>query len=508
MDTRGSGILLHITSLPSRFGIGDMGPGAYAFADFLQSSGQGFWQVLPVNPTQMIHGNSPYSAISAFAGNTILISLEQMVSDGLLAEEDMGDVPDFPNDQVDYAGVTTYKQRVLETAARKFRSNTARRPDYDRFVSSSAHWLDDYARFLVLKGKFENAVWSDWPSEYRDRQPEAMRRTDKDFADSIESIRFQQFVFYSQWTTLREYCNSHGIRIIGDIPIYVNYDSPDVWTHPARFKLNESRKPVSVAGVPPDYFSETGQLWGNPVYNWKVMQENRYSWWVDRLAHNLFLFDLVRIDHFRGLVAFWEVPSGEKTAKNGKWMPVPTADFLDTLQSKFPELPVIAEDLGEITPDVYEIMDRYGFPGMKVLLFAFGDDPWKNPYAPHNHVPNSVVYTGTHDNNTVRGWFETEATKEDKGRLFNYIGRTVTAENVVWVYIDMAVRSVANWAIIPIQDILNLGADARMNRPSTAEGNWGWRLSPDALTRDVADRLRGITEETGRLAAVEQMQGR
>jgi 4-alpha-glucanotransferase len=477
-----------------------MGPGAYAFADFLHASGQSFWQVLPVNPTQMIHGNSPYSSISAFAGNPILISPEQMMADGLLTAEDLEQITDLPRDRVNYDTVTEYKQKVLEKAADKFRADTTRRPDYDRFISSSSHWLDDYSRFMVLKQKFNGVVWSDWPPDYRDRDPRTIRNTDEEFREQLESIRIQQFIFYAQWTSLRKYCNDRGISIIGDIPIYVNYDSPDVWTQPGSFKLDDDKKPLAVSGVPPDYFSENGQLWGNPVYNWKAMKEHRFPWWIDRLAHNLFIFDIVRIDHFRGLVAFWEVPAGERTAKNGKWMPVPTENLLDSLKSTFPELPIIAEDLGMITPDVYEIMDRYGMPGMKVLLFAFGDDPWKNPYAPHNHVPNSVVYTGTHDNNTVRGWFEREASNEDKGRFFNYIGRTVLNDSVAWEFIGMAMRSVANTAIIPIQDVLNLGEEARMNRPSTALGNWEWRLSPDALTPDVVNRLREITEETGRLA--------
>ncbi len=373
------------------------------------------------------------------------------------------------------------------------------RPEYDQFISGNAFWLDDYARFLALKTKFKGAVWSDWPAAYRDRDPGAVRIVDEDFRELIESIRFQQYVFHSQWAALRRLCNGFGIKIIGDIPIYVNYDSPDVWTNPERFRLDNNKKPIAVAGVPPDYFSETGQLWGNPVYNWDNMREHGFSWWIDRLAHNLFLFDLVRIDHFRGLAAFWEVPAGEKTAKNGKWTPAPAVEFLDALRSRFPGLPVIAEDLGLITPDVHEIMDRYGFPGMKVLLFAFGDDPRKNPYAPHNHVANSVAYTGTHDNNTVRGWFENDASKEEKERLFEYIGRTLPVETVAWEFICMAMRSIANTAIIPIQDVLNLGAESRMNRPSTATGNWEWRLSPEALTPDVARRLRDITEETGRI---------
>jgi 4-alpha-glucanotransferase len=498
MDKRGSGILLHITSLPSRFGIGDMGPGAYACADVLHSSGQSDWQVLPVNPTQMIHGNSPYSSISAFAGNPLLISPDQMITDGLITEEELGHIPDFPPDRTDYGTVTEYKQKILEKAAGKFQSHSHRRSEYERFISGSGHWLDDFSRFMVLKQKFNGAVWSEWPPDYRDRDPQAIRNTDVEFREQIESIRIQQFIFYSQWTALRRYCNTHGISIIGDIPIYVNYDSPDVWTNPNRFKLNENKKPVAVSGVPPDYFSENGQLWGNPVYNWKAMKKDRFSWWIDRLGHNLFLFDIVRIDHFRGLVAYWEVPAGERTAKNGKWIPVPTENLLDSLKSTFPELPIIAEDLGIITPDVYEIMDRYDLPGMKVLLFAFGDDPWKNPYAPHNHVPNCVVYTGTHDNNTIRGWFDTEATPEDKKRLFQYLGREVPINELNWEMIRILMMSSANTIITPMQDILGLDEEARMNTPSTLTGNWEWKLLPDHLNPSLAKSLREMTEIYGR----------
>ncbi len=503
MDTRGSGILLHISSLPSRFGIGDMGPGAYAFADFLQASGQTYWQVLPVNPVEMVYGNSPYSSISAFAGNPLFISFEKMIEDGLLDEKDLG-APSFPRqDRVDFPSVNEYKRAILEKAATRFEKDSRNRAEFDRFTESSKYWLDDFARFLVLKKKFNGAMWGDWPAEYRDRHPETLQQVDREFARELEHIKFIQYVFSSQWSALRKYCNDRAIRFIGDIPIYVNYDSPDVWEYPGRFKLTPDKKSAAVSGVPPDYFSSTGQLWGNPVYDWDSMKQHGYEFWVNRLAHNQFIFDMVRIDHFRGLVAYWEVPAAETTAVNGRWVQVPAESFFDTLKEKFPNLPIIAEDLGVITPDVSEIMNRYGFPGMKVLLFAFGDDPWKNPYAPHNHVPNSVVYTGTHDNNTVRGWFEGEASNEEKGRFFNYIGRTVTSENVAWEFVTMAMRSVCNWAIIPIQDILNLGGDSRMNRPSTATGNWEWRLAPQALTGDVVDRLRALTEETGRMVEVQ-----
>lgn len=503
MDSRGSGILLHISSIPSRFGIGDMGPASYAFADFLQASGQSYWQVLPVNPVETVYGNSPYSSISSFAGNPLFISFERMIEDGLLEKADLGETPHFRADRVDFQRVNEYKRMVLEKAAVRF-ENVARNHDgFNRFIASNAGWLDDFARFLVLKKTFNGAMWGDWPAEYRDRRPEVLQRTDHEFARELEHIKFLQYVFFSQWAALRKYCNDRGIRLFGDVPIYMNYDSPDVWGSPDIFKLDPDKKPYAISGVPPDYFSTTGQLWGNPVYDWDALQGSGFEFWVNRIAHNMFLFDTVRIDHFRGLVAYWEVATGETTAVNGHWETVPYAEFFNTLRSKFTNLPIIAEDLGCDMEPVRVIMNRYGFPGMKVLLFAFGGDCWENPYAPHNHIPQSVIYTGTHDNNTVRGWFEMDASPEEKENFFRYLGRTVTVDAIACEFVTMAMRSVCNLAVIPIQDVLGLGEEARMNRPGIASGNWAWRLAPHALTGEVIHKLRALVEETGRAAPVQ-----
>lgn len=492
MKKRGSGILLHITSLPSPYGIGDMGPWAYKFADFLFQTKQRFWQILPLNPTDPIYGNSPYHSISAFSNNLLLISPELMVHDGFLSEKDLEPLPSFPLSRVDYCEVITYKERLFHIAYERFKAKE--KNECEQFYAENSHWLEDFALFIALKAHFKGQIWSDWPQETRDRQPEALQVLSKQLHERIEREKFLQYVFLKQWMSLKEYCNKKDIQIFGDMPIYVDYDSVDVWTAPEMFKLNEIKQPSFVAGVPPDYFSETGQLWGNPVYRWDVLREKKYAWWMRRIKHNLRLFNLVRIDHFRGLVACWEIPASEKTAINGKWVEAPAEDFFKVLHEQFSDSPIIAEDLGIITPDVREVMDRFGFPGMRVLLFAFGDDLATNPYLPHNHVKNCVLYTGTHDNNTTRGWFENEATPEIKEKLFRYLGREVSAHDIHWELIRLAMMSVANMVIFPLQDILGLGEEARMNRPSTAEGNWEWRFLPDQLTPTLAQRLLEMTE--------------
>jgi len=495
MNKRGSGILLHITSLPSPYGIGDMGSCAYEFADFLSKTKQRFWQILPLNPTDPVYGNSPYHSISAFANNLLLISPELMVNDGFLSKADLEPVPNFPQSRVDYHEVIAYKKRLFHTAYERFKKRGKR--ECEQFYSENDYWLENFALFIALKAHFKGKVWSDWPKEVRDRQPEALQALRKQLYERIEMEKFLQYVFLKQWFLLKEYCNQRNIQIFGDIPIYVDYDSVDVWTTPDMFKLNQLKQPSFVAGVPPDYFSETGQLWGNPVYRWDVLRERRYSWWMQRISHNLKLLNMVRIDHFRGLVAYWEVPASEKNAINGKWVEVPAEDFFSVLLEQFPDSPIIAEDLGIITPDVREKMDRFGFPGMKVLLFAFGDDA-TNPYLLHNHVKNCVLYTGTHDNNTIRGWFKNEATPEVKKKIFRYLGRKVPAQEIHWELIRLAMMSVANMVIFPMQDILGLGEEARMNRPSTIKGNWEWQLLPNQLTPSLAQRLREMTEIYGR----------
>lgn len=496
MKRRGSGILLHITSLPSEFGVGDLGPAAYRFADFLADAKQSYWQILPLNPTDLIHHNSPYHSTSAFAFNTLLISPELLARDGLLSMSDLTERPAFPAGQVDFRAATEFKRPLLEKAVDAFHGRGHR--GYEMFIESHSFWLNDYALFMALKSRFHGKVWSQWPVEIMERRGEALAAAEKELADTIERIKIAQYLFYAQWTSLKHYCAGKGIQIIGDLPIYVEYDSVDVWTLPWLFKLDEHKRPYVVAGVPPDYFSATGQLWGNPVYDWEAMRKHRYQWWVDRMRHNLTLFDFVRIDHFRGLVAYWEVPAGETTAMHGRWVEAPVMDFFTHLHKQFASFPVIAEDLGVITPDVREVMHHYGFPGMKVLVFAFGDDVATNPYVPHNLEKNCIAYTGTHDNNTVRAWIENEASEVERERVFRYLGRTVDPASLPWELIRMLMMSVANTVIIPVQDILGLGGEARMNRPAVGQGNWQWQLTADQMKLFAGDQLREMVEIYGR----------
>lgn len=499
MKRRASGILLHISSLPSPFGIGDMGPWAYKFADFLCETKQNYWQILPLNPTESVHHHSPYHSTSAFASNPLLLSLELMMDNGLIAKKELDSSLKFPDAQVDYAAVEAYKERLFDRAYETFKTNRKNRQyQYEAFCSQNADWLQDFALFMALKAHFRGKTWSEWPHELRDREPGALQSMTNELAEHIERIKFLQYLFHEQWVRLRRYCNEKGIQIIGDIPIYVQYDSADLWVNPQLFKLDDARRPSVVAGVPPDYFSETGQLWGNPIYRWDALRKTGFSWWIQRVKRNLDMFDVVRIDHFRGLIAYWEVPATENTAMNGKWIEVPAQDFFNALFRKLPYARLIAEDLGVITPDVREVMNHFEFPGMKLLLFAFGPDLPTNPYAPHNLVKNCIVYTGTHDNNTTRGWFTNEAPVEDKERLSRYLGRKISEKDVHWELVRLAMMSVADTAIFPMQDILGLGGEARMNRPAKTEGNWLWRLSPQYLTDSVRKRLVEATQLYGR----------
>jgi 4-alpha-glucanotransferase len=497
MKRRASGILLHITSLPSAFGIGDLGPEAYRFADFLEACGQTLWQILPLNPTDMAFGNSPYHSISAFASNPWILSPEGLVKEGYLSGADLHPLPASPRDRVDYAMVVGHRQNLFKIIQNGFGGSQAS-VDLERFCLENAGWLDDYALFVALKAHLGKAVWREWPEPLRDRDPRSLEEARTLLRERIEQEKLLQFLFSIQWRALREYCNNKGILIFGDLPIYVNYDSADVWAHPHLFKLDHEKRPYVVAGVPPDYFSETGQLWGNPLYDWDVMRREGFSWWIRRIKRAFDLYDMVRIDHFRGLVGCWEVPADHETAINGRWVEVPAEEFFLAILKRFPYAPLVAEDLGVITPDVREIMYRFGFPGMKLLIFAFGDNLAKNPYVPHNLPVNALVYTGTHDNNTVKGWFEREAGPEDKRRLFSYLGREIPTDQIHWEMIRLAMMSVANIAIFPVQDLLGLGEEARMNRPSISGGNWAWRLSPDALTPALAKRVREMTEIYGR----------
>ncbi len=498
---RSAGVLLPVTSLPSRFGIGDLGPAAYAFVDRAAAAGLSWWQILPLNPTDLLYGCSPYHSPSAFAGNIQLLSPEGMAEAGWLMKSELAPEPEFPADRIDYARVAVFKHRLFERAFRRFSRNAAS-PEFQEFCHAHSSWLEGYALFSALKAHHPQLSWRDWPGAQRDREAAVIAALKRKFRREIQKTRFLQYVFFRQWAELKVYAHHKGIRIMGDLPIYVTYESADVWLDPDLFQLDDRRLPTHVAGVPPDYFSRTGQLWGNPLYRWEVLQQRGYDWWMRRLQHSLHLFDLVRIDHFRGLVGYWRVPAGERTASNGRWIPAPAVDFLGRIRQAFPDLPFIAEDLGTITPDVRDVMRRFDLPGMKVLLFAFGSDDPRHPYLPANYPARCVAYTGTHDNNTVRGWFEREAGPLVKQRVNRYLGNPVSSREIAWEFIHRLLASPAALAVVPMQDYLSLGARARMNRPARRRGNWRWRLGrrafTDALIHRIADAVAGSRRD-GRL---------
>ncbi len=512
---RASGILLHITSLASKFGIGDFGPAAYKFIDFLFKANQRYWQILPLNPTDLTTGNSPYHSVSAFALNPLFISPELLVKARLLKESDILPLPKFSATKVDYAQVTEYKKRLFTIAF--MRSEHLRKSsEYKKFLQENCYWLEDYALFSALRDFYQRKSWKLWPKQLRDRDRTALNYFRQNQATAIEFEKFLQYICYQQWQSLKEYAHQKNIQIIGDLPIYLNYDSADVWVNPEIFKLNRNKEPSVVAGVPPDYFSKTGQLWGNPLYNWNVLRKSHYHWWLKRIEHNLKLYDVLRIDHFRGLVGYWQVSAKAKTAIKGKWVKTPAKDFFFHLAKKFPHLPFIAEDLGVITPDVKKIMNQYHFPGMKVLLFAFNQDNPNHPYLPHNYEQNCVAYTGTHDNNTVIGWYKNEAQFEEKKRLFNYLKWSfdtkkqnksqsglcrqcktsfqISPKQLNWKLIKLLMASNADLIIIPMQDILGLDANARMNQPATDKNNWQWRMNRKALSALLAKKLSTLVK--------------
>ncbi len=494
---RSSGLLLHPTSLPSRFGIGDLGPEAYRFVDFLASAKQRLWQVLPLGPAGF--GNSPYSSYSAEAGNHLLISPDRLQVQGLLSAEAFSNWPQFPADTVDFERAVQTKLPLLRQACENFKDRASKKAmqAFDAFCDRTQVWLDDYALFMALKEHFNDASWHTWEPGLARRDPNILTQWQQKLASEIFYHKYLQFEFDRQWLNLKRYANERNVEIIGDIPIYVAHDSADVWAHPQNFCLDEDTGKVELmAGVPPDYFSETGQLWGNPVYNWDYLQQNNFQWWLDRFRALLDQVDLMRIDHFRGLQAFWAVEQGEETAINGEWIEAPGQELFEAVRQKFGKLPIIAEDLGIITPDVEALRDRFEFPGMKILHFAF-DSGAHNPYLPFNyHSRNFVVYTGTHDNDTTVGWFS-KRSQEEKSRVLQYFG-CMSPAGIHWDLIRMAFASVANQAIIPLQDLLALGSECRMNAPGEAEGNWGWRYRPGSLTEDICDRLRHLTEIYGR----------
>ena len=486
---RGSGLLLHPTSLPGRFGIGDLGPAAYTWVDTLVRAGQKWWQVLPLGPTG--YGDSPYQCFSAFAGNPYLVSPESLVQDGLIAATDLANLH-FPEDRVDFGPVIEFKVWLLQRAWERFKAGAAAalKPEFEAFRDEAASWLDDFALFMAVKDAHGGASWLGWEPALVQRQPEALAKASHELADGVRQHQFRQFLFFKAWQALKAHANTQGVRLIGDIPIFVSSDSSDVWAHPEFFQLDAARQPVAVAGVPPDYFSKTGQLWGNPLYDWEALKANGYDWWVERFKATLSQVDLVRLDHFRGFEAYWRIAAGMPTAEIGAWTPGPGADFLTNLREILGGLPLIAEDLGVITPGVEALRDGFNLPGMKILQFAFGGAT-EDRFLPHSYEHNCVVYTGTHDNDTTRGWYEA-ATEPERDLFRRYAARDGT--DVAWDLIRLAWSSVADLAVAPLQDVLSLGSEARMNLPGRAAGNWAWRFRAGVVTPALVARLVEMTE--------------
>lgn len=498
MLSRASGVLLPVFSLPSHFGIGDMGPGAFRFVDFLHAAGQRVWQVLPITPTEPAFGHSPYHSISCFAGNPLLISPEILKADGLLDHSELKTPVRFPSERIDYPAAVSFKRQLLEKACLRFQQNMPD-GDFKRFCADNAFWIDDYALFCVLSNAHARQEWNRWPMPIRRRNPDDIARFSEIHHASIERLKIEQYLFYRQWDRLRTYCREKRVHLFGDLPIYVPLHSADVWAHRRFFSLDRWLRPCFVSGVPPDYFSADGQLWGHPVYNWNTLQQSRFDWWIQRIAHQMAVFDAVRIDHFRGLVGYWQVPAESATAKTGHWEPAPAEDFFTEIQRRFVSLPLIAEDLGEITADVREIMQRFGLPGMRVLMFGFSGDSANNPHAVQNIPEQCVLYTGTHDNNTARGWLETEASPDEKRRFSMVSGQTARSGKIAGELIRLAMMSCARWSIFPVQDVLGLDASARMNTPGTTDGNWQWRLTDRQFDALPAKHLRELTRTFGRL---------
>ena len=496
VEERVSGVLLHVTSLPSYGGVGDFGPAARGFVDFLAAAKQRMWQVLPLSPTG--YGSSPYSALSAFAGNPLLISLEVLAEQQWIGAERLGGLA--PHDgPADFGRATREKLPLIEEAASNFldRATDEERAKFQHFCTENRSWLTDYALFTVLRRMYGYASWHEWPVEYARRDGEAISRLMNDKGRELAVEQAVQFFFSEQWCSLREYCRQRDIRILGDIAIFVNYDSADVWTHPELFELDDNFRPIRVSGVPPDYFSATGQRWGNPLYRWDKLRERGFDWWVARIRRALALYDIVRLDHFRGFEAFWSIAADEETAVNGQWVKAPGHDLFHRLKEVLGELPFVAEDLGVITREVDELRKFYGMPGMRILQFGFSDRGG-HVYLPHRYVPNTVAYTGTHDNNTTLGWWQEDVSAEERESVQAYLQTVEHHGDIVWAMIRAVARSVANFAIVPMQDILHLGSEARMNTPSAGEGNWTWRYNHNALDPELARKLAKLMEVTDR----------
>lgn len=493
---RRCGVLLHPTALPGRWGIGDLGTSAYQWIDMLRASRQRLWQILPLGPTTV--GGSPYSTLSSAAGNPYLISLD------LLARQDLLEIP-APDDRdddaapVDFRQVHATKMPHLRTAHQRFQSDRSRNEAFQDFCDQHADWLDDYALFMALKDLHGGTSWNRWPTEIATRQSFAIRQARRDLREEFDFHRFTQYIFFSQWSALRDYANHHSVQIIGDIPFYVALDSSDVWSQPGNFSVDlKTGEAIQLGGVPPDYFSETGQLWHTPVYDWDHLRSTGYRWWIERFRHLLELVDIVRIDHFRGFVAFWQIPNGSSTAVEGEWVEAPGADLFQAVRRELGNLPIWAEDLGLITEDVHQLRDACGFPGMKVLQFAFDEAGTASPHLPNNFTSNCVCYTGTHDNNTTRGWW-LEIGPDVRQRVVDYFGNP-NEKDIHWYMIHAAIDSIANDVILPWQDVLGLGAQARFNVPGTTKGNWTWRFDPTSVDQTGLERLQQLTDTHGRAA--------
>ncbi len=491
---RSSGIILHPTSLPDRFGIGEIGPQAISWLSFLKKSGCRLWQVLPLGPTG--YGDFPYQCFSAFAGNHYLISTLSLIHDGLLSEGDLDLIPTFPKEHVDYGEVIAWKEELLDKAYLNFTrsSQSIHKSAIDEFTYQNSHWVHDYALFMVLKELHHGAEWTSWEIPLRDRHPGTIAEVIDTYQNDVYRHIFRQYLFHKQWQVLHKTASDNGISIIGDVPIFIAHDSADVWTNRDLFYLDDDGQPVVVAGVPPDYFSPTGQRWGNPLFRWEVHKEKKYAWWINRLKSALNLVDIIRLDHFRGFAGYWEVPAEKPTAEIGRWVQGPGGDFFNSVRSELGQLPLIAEDLGEITPDVTELRDRFDLPGMKILQFSFDSDS-TNPFLPHNFERNCVVYTGTHDNDTSLGWYQ-NLTRKEKIFPLRYLGLSARIQDKTFVHhlIRAAWQSVAVFALAPMQDFLTLDSRARMNLPGRASGNWSWRMSESALTPSLSRKIMKLNE--------------
>ncbi len=501
---RASGILLHPTSLPGPYGVGDLGDEAHRFADFLADAGQSLWQVLPLGPTG--YADSPYQCFSAHAGNTLLVNPDRLVRDHLLDARDLDDAPSFNAARVDYGAAIEFKNRLLARAYENFRTErgTHLRHDFDEFCRREAAWLEDYALFRALKTEHEEVAWTEWESAAARREPDALAAARERLGGQVTAQKFYQFVFFRQWRALKDHCRERGVKIVGDIPIFVAHDSSDVWANPRLFKLKEDGRPLVVAGVPPDYFSRTGQLWGNPLYDWEAMRRDNFAWWIERVRGTLRTVDVIRIDHFRGFAASWEIPGGDPTAERGQWVAAPGHELFSAIRDALGQLPILAEDLGVITPDVDALRDSFNFPSMRIMQFGFNEPP----HLPHNYARNMCVYTGTHDNDTTAGWFDSRAgvgstrtaeqIERERAHCLAYLASD--GREINWDFVRAVLASVADTAIIPLQDVLGLGSEARMNLPATTEGNWAWRFRDDDLDQGHRDRLRLYSQLYGRNA--------